>query len=232
MINKIARSILAIAACSLVVSCSCLSGQFSYTPPPSAHFSRSLYERTYPYPLEQMWDASIDYIADSFFVIDHVIKDSKIINLSFGVDRPEKYLDCGTTESWVSGIFEKKRLYSFPTSSKYPRYEVNKDGSLVCVERTVILNGKINIFFTEVSENKTKVRVKTRYILQYTAKDYLDCKQLLTSDTITVSANTGEISTYRDITVCQPTHLLESGLLNGIEKKIRKTQGGMVSLIE
>lgn len=227
MINKIIRPLLTITVCIFLTSCSCLSGQFSYTPPPSPNFSLNLYERTYPYPLEQTWDASIDYIADSFFVIDHIIKDSKIINLSFGVDRPEKYLDCGTAESWVSGLFEKKRLYSFPTSSKYEMYEIKRGGGLYCVKRNVDLSGRINIFFTEINKNKTKVRVKTRYVLSKTVKYYLhECSgQSTTSDSMTFSANTGERSTFQDGGACQPTHSLESKLLNGIEKKLRNTQG-------
>jgi hypothetical protein len=96
--------------------------------------------------------------------MDNVLKDSYLLNLSFSVDNPSEYCDCGTINSWVKNA-RGRRGYVFPAASPYKVYEFAQKGQLYRIERKVPLSGKVNVTFSEIQKDRTKVKVKTKYVL-------------------------------------------------------------------
>jgi len=45
-------------------------------------------------PYTQVWDIMVKEISKSFYVINNIDKESRIINLSFSTNSPTEYVDC------------------------------------------------------------------------------------------------------------------------------------------
>src|SRR3972149_9234565 len=71
-------------------------------------------------PYTQVWDIMVKEIAKSFYVINNIDKESRIINLSFSTNSPSEYVDCGKTHrTYTQG--DKKEVYDYDVagSSEY-----------------------------------------------------------------------------------------------------------------
>src|SRR3546814_8710634 len=53
--------------------------------------------RTVNAGFEETWDRLVRNLSSEFFVINNIEKASRIINVSFQTDAPERYVDCGVT---------------------------------------------------------------------------------------------------------------------------------------
>jgi hypothetical protein len=120
-------------------------------------------------PFSDTWDLLIGQLAKSFFVINNVEKVSRIINVSFSTDKPEEYVDCGTTERTFQ-YAKESQTYTYPvagsssfkTAGKWGPYE--NLPSIGYFHRKTSLEGRI-IVYVAPKDNDTIVTVNTRYIL-------------------------------------------------------------------
>jgi hypothetical protein len=48
-------------------------------------------------PQSQVWDILVKELSKSFYVINNIDKESRIINVSFSSNAPSEYVDCGKT---------------------------------------------------------------------------------------------------------------------------------------
>lgn len=181
------RSVLTIAC--LVSLQGCVGGNMSYIPAnrdESINTSNSIeVDKT----KEETWNKLLAGLSSSFFVINNMDKQSGFINLSYAGD-PEKYIEGGEISSSVSNL-RGKRDYRFPASRAYQEYEAVIDGNLVGITRKLDLEGRINILLSEVSPNRTRLTVNTRYILNLRVTGQNALRQSLTPHEETISFNGG-----------------------------------------
>ncbi len=119
-------------------------------------------------PFSDTWDLLIGQLAKSFFVINNVEKVSRIINVSFSTDKPEQYIDCGTTERTFQYANESQ-TYTYPVARSNSFKAAGKWGtygnlpSIAYLDRKTSLEGRINVYVAP-KDNDTVVTVNTRYI--------------------------------------------------------------------
>jgi hypothetical protein len=114
---------------------------------------------------EAVWNASVPELGKQFFVINNLDKSSGFINVSYNGD-PEKYIDCGRITSYVKNA-RGERTYDFAGAKAQQTYEVMNPGvGLFFIERKVLLEGRVNLVFEELSPTQTRVTANTRYVIQ------------------------------------------------------------------
>jgi len=121
---------------------------------------------------DKVWNQLIRNVAQSFFVINNLDKESGFINLSYsGAAAP--YVDCGTMNIEASGPpGVTKYSYSFPYTSPYEAYvtcrevqsNIGLQKQLCPTKRSTSLAGRINILVQGVEGEKTKVSVYVKYV--------------------------------------------------------------------
>lgn len=113
------------------------------------------YDQTYRFDnsKDEVWDALIDYAAESFFAIGTYEKDSGLMTLSFSAT-PERYVDCGR---WT----ENRQEHDYVQFMRLVRPGVAVD-----------LRGNMNIRVVEREANRTTVSVNARYILTLSFRSF------------------------------------------------------------
>ncbi len=140
-----------------VTSC---SGQLRYAPPAVEPVP---FDKVVAAPRAEVWQRTVVEIGKSFFSINVSDADGGLLNLSFS-GNPEEYLDCGVIGSAVKN-FAGSRTYEFPASRRSQTYEVMRSGSLYTVNRTLSLEGRVNLVFERLAARSTKVSVNAEFIL-------------------------------------------------------------------
>lgn len=184
--------------------------------------------RVFTATLDAVWESAIKSLSKDFFVLDNIEKQSGIITLSYALDNPEPYIDCGIMTISNKGGFSNTGSISYPYAQKYTELFV-ADGTphpKPAIRRTK-LSGKINIVFSKIGQNNIEVTVNTRYILdimldgmRYVPLGYTGYMQPY-SVTSNISFNTGE--TGRHDTgggMCLPKNTLEQMILDKIENTL------------
>ena len=115
-------------------------------------------------PRDEVWNTVVPALGKQFFVINNLDKSSGLINVSYSGD-PEKYVDCGSVSSYVKNARGERR-YAFPAASKAQNYEVMQGGMLYQVSRKMDVEGRVNLIFEDMGNNKTKVTANTRYLVK------------------------------------------------------------------
>ncbi len=77
---------------ALLVLGACATSGASYRQPATYNIET---ERMLDTPFADVWDMYVAKLSESFFVINNISKDSRLINVSFSVDRPSEFVDCG-----------------------------------------------------------------------------------------------------------------------------------------
>jgi hypothetical protein len=123
-------------------------------------------------PYSQVWDALVKQLSKSFYVINNIDKESRIINVSFVSTKPDDFIDCGRTyRTYTQG--DNIERYEYETASK-SRFKVATPNKInqnyagfILVQRDTSLDGRSNIYVApnEGSPNVTTVTVNARYIL-------------------------------------------------------------------
>lgn len=119
----------------------------------------------------QVWDKLVKELSKSFFVINNIDKESRIINISFFTDSPEQYIDCGKSyRTYTQGDKVEHFVYETAESSKYkhatPKQPAPAFAQYVLVIRSTSLEGRSNIYIApeDKDKNKSIISVNTRYI--------------------------------------------------------------------
>ena len=120
-----------------------------------------------------VWDVLVKNLSRSFFSINNIDKESRIINVSFSTQKPSGYVDCGRThrtytqgsnvEHYDYEVAEKSKFKAATTRQEHPAF-VN----YVIINRETSLEGKANIYVApddKNPKNSTIVTVNVRYIL-------------------------------------------------------------------
>jgi len=120
-------------------------------------------------PFSLVWDELVSELAKSFFVINNIEKESRIINLSFYSDTPEKFVDCGKTRRTYSRRKENEEyVYDIAGSSSFKvAYATGPNKNLPGTQfmsRKSSLDGRINIYVAPKGDG-TQISVNGRYIL-------------------------------------------------------------------
>ncbi|MCF7897750.1 MAG: hypothetical protein K9L87_03265 [Candidatus Omnitrophica bacterium] len=210
---------------------------FKYTKP---DFKRVTNSTIIDKPFSKVWDKLVEKLSESFFVINNIDKDSRIINVSFSTSQPEEYIDCGNT----SRTFERgKQFHSYnynvaePSSFKMTGGTPNNTAFEIThvINRKPSLEGRVNIYVAPQDKNSTKVLVNTRYIFNVDARGQTlfispISKQTTSRQPIPPLSNSlsfttnqknskdwGEVGNHVYVT-CQSTGELENQILNFIKK--------------
>ena len=151
---------------SLIIMCTtvltgCVSITSSYTNP---HHYEVQTEKIVPIAFDRFWDAYVAELSKTFFVINNIEKESRIINVSFSSNAPSEYVDCGSANRTFNHIDVGKRSFNYNVagSSSY-LYGVENTNFYWTVHRITLLDGRINIFMAPKGE-QTLLRVNTRYV--------------------------------------------------------------------
>ncbi|WP_275289320.1 hypothetical protein [Halomonas elongata] len=210
------KAILALVATTTLVGC---AGRIDYAPPsqPPASTDNMV---TINKPKSEVWEESIPSIGKSYFVINNLDKDSGLINISFSGD-PEKYIDCGTVESYVMNA-RGERTYRFPAARANTRYEAMTNGMLLGFNRSMSLDGRINLIFEEIGPDSTRVTANTRYVVNRTNQVTRASDNLTHTSKDSISFSSGEKASFPpnadgESTTCVPNGDLERDVLSAIQ---------------
>lgn len=186
----------------------CIQNKADYTRP-DAH--TSVNSTVVNLPKDKAWSKLIARLGENFFVINNLDKDSGFINISYSGD-PEKYVDGGVLYYMVENL-AGKREYRFPAARRYQQFEMVNNGLLMTMERTVELEGRMNIVLAEDGPDKTRMTVNTRYVLTQTGKGLAVTGQPISPHVQTITFNTGGSATNQAGTVYQPNGEFEREVL-------------------
>lgn len=201
-----------IPAVALLLS-ACASSTYTYTPPQATEVQT---ERMLDMPFEKAWDDYVAELSKSFFVINNISKDSRIINISFGTDSPSGYVDCGHTMRETVAPSIGKKTYNYETADS-SSYLLAVPGTVVVSQanRKCSLDGRVNIYMAP-RDDKTLLRVNVRYvwsndfsIYQPNAIPYKD-RRTISFNSREVGSGSGQDAEMK----CYSTGHLEETLLN------------------
>lgn len=110
------------------------------------------YEKTINKPVNEVWDSLVKNMAKSFFVINNIDKESRIINISYSSEKPEDYVDCGRTKRTLA-IGNKTEVYDNGITDSYALFRFTPEkqadarfAEVATIARTATLEGKANIY--------------------------------------------------------------------------------------
>lgn len=121
-------------------------------------------------PFDRAWDDLVEGLAKTFYVINNIDKESRLLNVSFEVSDLEKYVDCGETartysfqdyyQEWVYGIGDQVtyRIEGIPQTQL-------QTGTYYEVSNRPKLQGRANVYVAPHTDNRSKIEVNARYIL-------------------------------------------------------------------
>ncbi len=191
-----------------------------------------------------IWDKLVKQLTESFFIVNNISKESRLINVSFSTNSPEDYVDCGTTtRTYKRGDEQKDYTYAVAADSSYKiaydsvdsRFAVSVGDAYhvhaynAYVNRKTDLEGRINIYMAPNTERQgTEIVTNIRYILtiQITgdiAQEAFSGRQLARwpiPDTKSIHAfNSNELYSSKDTHpfVCFSTGALERMILKMAE---------------
>jgi hypothetical protein len=160
----------ALASVALTGCASQGTNNFNYTPSATNHIDNEI-QVTAPY--SQVWDKLVRELSKSYFVINNIDKESRILNLSFTTTEPTEYADCGRSHrTYTRGDQVENFDYPLAGSSVTKIALKNNEGpaffKYAVIKRDVTLEGRTNVYLAPMEEdkNKTIVTVNTRYVLQ------------------------------------------------------------------
>lgn len=210
-----------LAVCVLFSGCA--KNITNYTPPQLPTETEQFFIVEVDRPVEEVWDAAMQYAADTFFVLDNIFRDSYLINLSYSVDNPAEYIDCGSGEIGCFWGTDKISYVKVADRS----YEFNRtDGNnLFLCRSNNRLEGRLNILMIPDGASTT-IKVKARYI--FTNETRCNCtwgSAMPYSEDNSATFDTGSNGSTGNVT-CYPKYTLESQVIDGILEKLETIPRG------
>jgi hypothetical protein len=159
---------------ALVLTAGCVTpgtSDYSYGPPDQ---SPVLNETLVDEPFEHVWDRLVGQLAKSFFVINNIEKESRLINLSFSTSDPGAFIDCGTSTRTFSFRGDHQTYkYNVASSATFKiaaKWGPARNLPLVSeVIRTTKLDGRANVYVAPRG-SQTQVTVNAIYAFSFTAE--------------------------------------------------------------
>lgn len=186
-----------------------------------------------------VWDKLVRDLSKSYYVINNIDKESRIINVSFSSTEPAEFVDCGrTTRTFTEGSSVERFDYDVAGKSKFKvatdRQAHPSFSSYAVVTRDPILDGRANIYLapSTSNSNSTTLSVNSRYILNVRAKGQVFLKhaggnvipgERIPEEILTFAFNTNESSSKdagRGVSVtCFSNGKLESEIIGLVKSK-------------
>lgn len=139
--------------------------------------SKIINEATIDGTYSAVWDALIRDLAKSFYVINNLDKESRIINVSFSSTDADEYVDCGRTQrTFAEGNKVDHYDYGVAGKSTFKVAAVRQEhpafATYAVFTREPTLEGRANIYIAPVAGDpgKTIISVNARYILNIRVK--------------------------------------------------------------
>lgn len=196
-------------------------------------------EKTVNAPYSKVWDILVRDLAKSFYVINNIDKESRIVNVSFNSTEPADFVDCGRTiRTYSEGKNVERYEYDVAGKSTFKfstlRQEHPSFYNYAVLKRESDLEGRANIYVAPLDSdpNKTTVSVNTRYILKSRVKGELFAKHAsgnifprgtIPEESSTYTFNTNSVATKDfgngDTVVCFSKGKLESDILHIVMEK-------------
>lgn len=206
----------------VVLSASLLgcSGKMDRVITPASEYTASSHD-VFEAPYDKVWKATIDSIAESFWSLDNIEKDSGILTLSCVFTNPEDWVDCGSVHH-TAKFGAQKQDVTYSLASKYERVLwANKD-MWAWLDRTVALTAKSNILVKKTGKNEVTVTVNTNYVLNLTYEpvySYFPIRR--ESKTMTFNNKAPGSFGVADSMICKSKNTLEQAILKGIAQKLK-----------
>jgi hypothetical protein len=193
-----------------------MSGKIDFRPPTSLNHPNkaSIFVDK---PKDEVWKTMIKNIGSSFFVINNMDKESGFINVSYSGGNPCDFIECGTIISDLTNA-KGHRVHSIEACSEFKQYEFISEGQYGTVDRSMKLEGRINIVIQSDEPNKTLVNVNVRYIATRSVDIYNVNR--IKVNTVVDSANfdsNGMGSYPKGQGMCRATGLLEKKILDMVQ---------------
>lgn len=190
----------------------CASSDVRYQPPSSAQTAQT--ERTINMPFDRAWDQYVEGLSRSFFVINNISKESRIINVSFSTNQPSELIDCGVTTriARAPAIGEETWEYAAADSSYY-RYGIEGTNLVGQVKRETSLEGRANIFIAPEGQD-TLLRVNALYVFSVSTSLQDPRAPVPQTSTWSVNFSSAEEGPLGDGATCVSTGALERQLMS------------------
>ena len=188
-------------------------------------------------PSGKVWNNLVRELSKSYFMINNIDKESRIINVSFYIENPDKYIDCGfsvveTEIPACNGEKRRKESYKFNLAQPYqytvgfmsPGCSYGGCPSVSYIVRKPFIEGRINIYVAPKGSG-TLVTVNVRYIFNSVLEErYINCapagNTLFTGNKTHVNKWTfdSKRSTHIEEVVCKSRGTLEEEILSLVKE--------------
>ena len=146
---------------------------YNYQPPTLKQIENEI---TVNKSFSETWDSLVSDLAKTFYVINNIDKESRLLNVSFSsTSNIPDYVDCGITDRSFQlasrnedVIYEAAGYSEFFTNSATQLSEPNT--TYLHIFRQPYLEGRANIYIAPENNSQTKVSVNARYSWQYRAE--------------------------------------------------------------
>jgi len=196
------------------------AGRVGYDPPTPVQVP-SVVE--IPLARNAVWDAMIAQLGKSWFVINVLDRSSGLLNLTYR-GNPDAHLECGRITSHVKNL-AGTRNYDFPAASARQQYEVLEAGRLLKVDRTVSLEGRVNLVLEAPAARRTRATVSAQYAVTRTVHvETVGGAAPAPPRSHTITFMTGEVGTFPSegnapTVVCRSSGALERELLDMVQPR-------------
>lgn len=193
------------------------TNSFSHTSPSDYQYEN---EKTVDMSFEKAWDQYVSELSQSFFVINNIDKESRIINVSYSTQQPEEFVDCGSSKRTLEHPSVGTETYNYETAAD-SQFRAALEGTALVAQyqRNTSLEGRANIYMAP-EENGTLLRTNVRYVWSVDVQGRAPQGRSYQS-TSSVSFSTNRPGTWREqvgektfSTTCRTKGVLEERLLN------------------
>ncbi|MEQ8392136.1 MAG: hypothetical protein RIB30_14185 [Thalassospira sp.] len=199
---------------TMLVLSGCAGSTTTYTPP-STSIPNISNETIVDTSFDKTWDSYVKELSQSFFVINNISKESRIINVSFSTNRPSDYVECGSTTIVSKHPSRGTQTFTYSAESSSKQW-IGVEGTNHILDRTrqTQLEGRANIYIAPVNELQTLLRVNARYELKINEKLSGVTLHHQETNNYSISFSTQETGVTLDGMTCISKRLLEQNLLN------------------
>lgn len=199
------------------------AGRVAYDPPAPVQATTTV---EVPLARSAVWDAMIAHLGKSWFVINVLDRSSGLINLTYR-GNPDTHLECGRITSHVKNL-AGTRNYDFPAASARQNYEVLEAGRLLKVDRSMALEGRVNLVLEAPAARRTRATVSAQYAVTRTVSvETVGGGAPPPPRSHTITFMSGEVGTFpaegnAPTVACRSSGALENELLEMVRVKAPK----------
>jgi len=163
-----------VSICAALTLAGCAATTTNYTSPQAYNFET---ERFLDTVFTTAWDQYVAELSKSFFVINNISKESRIINISFSSNTPSTFVDCGRTrrETKHPSVGTQTFDYAVADDSTF-LYGEKGTNKLWRVTRDTRLEGRANVYMAPMAPegDKTLLRANAKYVFTVHKSAYLN----------------------------------------------------------